>query len=322
MNTSSPSPRADNRAHVPVLLDEVLGCLSPRAGEVVIDGTFGAGGYTRAILDAAPCVVHAIDRDPSAIARAESLAAEYPGRLFAHEGTFGDMRGATGLSAADAVVLDIGVSSMQIDDPARGFSFQKDGPLDMRMSGAGLSAADVVNDYDERDIADILFHLGDERASRRIARRIVEQRAVQPFRTTAQLARAVHDVLPMHGGMKMDTATKTFQALRIHVNDELGELTRALGQALEILKPGGRLAVVTFHSLEDSIVKAFFRARSGRVAGASRHLPGLPPPAPADFKVDAPRGVAPSEAEVARNPRSRSARLRWGVRLSEGGRDA
>jgi 16S rRNA (cytosine1402-N4)-methyltransferase len=315
------SRHSTDAAHVPVLLDEVLRVLEPKDGGVYIDGTFGAGGYTRAILDAAQCTVHAIDRDPSAIARAKEMAKEYSGRLIPHEGCFGSMKdllAVAGVShvdgptpCVDGIVLDIGVSSMQIDQPARGFSFRSDGPLDMRMSASGESAADVVNTYGESELADIIYNYGEERAARRIAKKIVASR---PLKTTADLVRIVHEVLPMHGGLKSDTATRTFQALRIHVNDELGELERALDAAEELLMPGGRLVVVTFHSLEDSKVKNFLREKSGRAPGVSRHVPVAAQKAPPVFIVEKNSGLKPSDAECARNPRARSATLRWGVR--------
>lgn len=297
------------------MLDEVLAVLRPHDGGVYVDGTFGAGGYTRAILSAAACKVYAIDRDPSAIARAREMAKEFSGRLFPVEGCFGGMREllrAAGAEKVDGIVLDIGVSSMQIDDGARGFSFRHDGPLDMRMSGEGLSAADIVNTASEKELADIIFQYGEERASRRIARKIVESR---PLSTTGDLARVVHEVLPMHGGMRTDTATRTFQALRIFVNDELGELDRALEAAEGMLNPGGRLVVVTFHSLEDARVKAFMRERSGRAAGGSRHAPAVAPARAATFAAG--KKMKCTAQEAARNPRARSATLRWAERAAQ-----
>jgi 16S rRNA (cytosine1402-N4)-methyltransferase len=308
------------------MLDEVLSCLEPRAGGVYVDGTFGAGGYTRAILDAAACTVYAIDRDPEAIARAEELAKKYPGRLHPVSGCFGGMKEfleLAGVEHVDGIVLDVGVSSMQIDTPARGFSFRQDGPLDMRMSQSGESAADVVNTASEEDLADIIFHYGDERAARRIAKKIVAARAEKPIETTGDLTRIVHEVLPMHGGIKTDTATRTFQALRIHVNDELGELNRALEAAEQMLLPGGRLVVVSFHSLEDGCVKTFLRERSGRAAGVSRHVPVVQgPKIEPTFTVEKNSGLKPSDAETARNPRARSAHLRYGVRTTAEARHA
>ncbi len=304
--------------HIPVMLAEVLETLRPRAGGVYVDGTFGAGGYTRAILRAVPdCRVYAIDRDPDAIVRAQTMAREFKDRLIPLHGCFGDMESLladAGVTQVDGVVLDIGVSSVQIDTPARGFSFQKDGPLDMRMGLDGESAADVLNNREEREIADIIFNYGEERAARRIAKRIVAARAAAPITRTLQLADIVHSVLPMHGGLKSDTATRTFQALRIFVNDELGELDRALDSAERLLAPQGRLVVVSFHSLEDARVKNFLRDRAGRAANASRHMPVAAEKAAAAFVLDAPAGLKPTEEEIAANPRSRSARLRYGIR--------
>jgi len=321
--------------HIPVMLAEVLDALQPKDGETYVDGTFGAGGYTSAILERADCRVYAIDRDPEAIRRGKALAPRYNGRLQILEGCFGDMPQLLAGAGAekpdekrdgkldgklDGIVLDIGVSSMQINEAARGFSFQKDGPLDMRMSQQGPSAADIVNTAPEKELADIIYTYGEERASRAIARKIVEARNVKPIETTAELARIIHAVLPMHGGIKTDTATRTFQALRIYVNDELGELERALAAAEDLLKDGGRLVVVTFHSLEDGIVKNFFRDKSGKAANVSRHLPqahGVKTPE-APFTVHKSGGVKPSDAETQANPRARSARLRYGIRRRAG----
>jgi len=308
----------DVRAHIPVLLSDVLEQLQPAAGETYIDGTFGAGGYSRAILDAAPCRVIAIERDPTAFASGQTLVAELGGRLILVPTTFSDMEHAAreaGVAHVDGVVLDIGVSSMQLDDPARGFSFLRDGPLDMRMSQDGPSAADVVNTADESDLADILYELGEERRSRAIARAIVKARAEAPITTTKALADIVERVLGRARGDEKHPATRTFQALRIHVNDELGELTRGLEAAERLLVPGGRLAVVTFHSLEDRIVKHFLQERSGKTAGASRYLPE--PSAPArhpSFRIVNTRGFTPNKKETDANPRARSARLRVGIR--------
>lgn len=318
--------------HVPVLLAEVLEHLTPRDGGVYVDATFGAGGYTRALLQAAACTVYAIDRDPAALHRAEKLQAEFPGRLIMCAGCFGDVTellAAHGVTQIDGLVLDLGVSSPQLDEAARGFSFREDGPLDMRMSAAGPSAADLVNTASEADLADIIFTYGEERASRRIARRIVAARALAPITTTRQLAGIVHDVLPMHGGMKTDTATRTFQALRIAVNDELGELDRALDGGLSLLAPQGRFVVVSFHSLEDARVKKFFRQHSSEAAAPSRHLPqavsAQQPLAPA-LRLPVSKPVGASEQEARDNPRARSARLRVAQRtdapLASGGHHA
>lgn len=306
--------------HIPVMLEEVLQTLAPRDGEVYVDGTFGAGGYSRAILQAANCTVYAIDRDPDAIARAQAMARDFQGRLIPLQGCFGDVEellAARGVGKIDGFVLDLGVSSIQIDTAARGFSFREDGPLDMRMSKSGHSAADVVNSASERELADIIFQYGEERASRRIARAIVAARDEKPITTTGELARIIHKVLPMHGGIKTDTATRSFQALRIHVNDELGEIDRALAAGERLLGEGGRLVVVSFHSLEDGRVKNYFRDRSGRTANASRHMPQAhaAPPAPSFF-IEKNSGLSPGAEEVARNPRARSARLRYGTRTA------
>lgn len=312
----------DTHRHIPVMLEEVLRALSPRAGGIYVDGTFGAGGYTRAILETADCKVYAVDRDPDAFARAADMAKEFPGRLFPLQGRFGsiaELLAAVAVKKIDGLVLDVGVSSIQLSTPARGFSFREDGPLDMRMEKTGKSAKDIVNSYDEKELADILFHDGEERAAKRIARRIVAARNEKPVETTRELARLVHDVLPMHGGMKTDTATRTFQALRIHVNDELGELDRALEAAEKLLLPGGRLVVVSFHSLEDGRVKNFMRNRAGKTASVSRHLPVSQASAPAAaFLLERSGGIAPSAEEIERNPRARSARLRYAIRTDAG----
>jgi 16S rRNA (cytosine1402-N4)-methyltransferase len=304
--------------HIPVLLAEVLEQLGPAAGETYIDGTFGAGGYSRAILEAADCRLIAIERDPTAFAGGQALVAAFGGRLTLVPDTFSNMERAAasaGASEVDGVVLDIGVSSMQLDDPERGFSFLRDGPLDMRMSQDGPSAADVVNTYDDEDLADILFELGEERRSRAIARAIVKARAEAPITTTRRLAEIVERVLGRARGDEKHPATRTFQALRIHVNDELGELARALAAAERLLKPGGRLLIVTFHSLEDRIVKHFLQERSGKVDGGSRYLPAPTGPLHApSFRIVNTRGFTPNKKETDANPRARSARLRVGIR--------
>jgi 16S rRNA (cytosine1402-N4)-methyltransferase len=301
-----------------VLLADVVEQLQPVAGETYIDGTFGAGGYTRAILEAAPCRVIAIERDPTAFANGQALVAEFGGRLSLVPETFSNMEEAAASAGAErvhGVVLDIGVSSMQLDDPARGFSFLRDGPLDMRMSQNGPSAADVVNHMDEEDLANILFNLGEERRSRAIARAIVKARTEAPITTTKALAGIVERVLGRARGDEKHPATRTFQALRIHVNDELGELERALEAAERLLVPGGRLLVVTFHSLEDRIVKHFLQERSGKTAGGSRYLPAPSGPASApSFRIVNTRGFTPNKEETDANPRARSARLRVGLR--------
>ncbi len=308
------------RPHRPVMLAEVLAALTPGDAQLIVDGTFGAGGYTSAILDSADCQVMAFDRDPTVAAAATPLLDRYGTRVRLIGEPFSHM--AASLEPGqhvDGVVLDIGVSSMQIDQPDRGFSFQSDGPLDMRMSQtgphAGASAADIVNTLDADPLADILFQFGEERRSRHIARAIVMDRAKTPFTRTKQLADLICRVLKTPKIDGRHSATRTFQALRIYVNDELGELRRGLEAAERILKPGGRLVVVTFHSLEDRIVKDFFRTRAGRTPQGSRHgpIPTQSGPAPT-FELDVARAIPPSDDECALNPRARSARLRWGVR--------
>ncbi len=303
--------------HFPVLLNEVIAHLAPQDGDVFVDGTFGAGGYSRAILAAADCQVIAIDRDPSVLPRAAALSAEFPGRFRLVSGCFGDMEGLLeqiDVSTVDGVVLDIGVSSMQIDQADRGFSFQADGPLDMRMSKDGASAADLVNTLPQDDLADLIFTYGEERHSRKIARAIVAVRADRPITGTKQLADIVERAVPggIHAQKKggVHAATRTFQALRISVNDELGELERGLYAAERLLKSGGRLVVVSFHSLEDRIVKTFLRSRSGGDAGGSRHLPAKQAIATPSFELITRKAVDASADELAQNTRSRSAKLR------------
>jgi 16S rRNA (cytosine1402-N4)-methyltransferase len=298
--------------HVPVLAREVVDALAPRSGGLYCDGTFGAGGYTRAILAADPaCRVIAIDRDPTAIAGGQALVAEMAGRLVLVEGRFGDLdeiAEANGFAPLDGIALDIGVSSMQIDDAERGFSFRFDGPLDMRMERAGRSAADLVNETAEGELADLIYLYGEEHRSRAVARAIVAARREDKITTTKRLAEIVASVVRQSAD-GIHPATRTFQALRIAVNDELGELERALEAAERVLAPGGRLAVVTFHSLEDRIVKRFLADRAGRAAAPSRHAPAMAGAEPT-FTLMGRRPTAPGEAEVAANPRARSAKLR------------
>ncbi|MFT3975310.1 MAG: 16S rRNA (cytosine(1402)-N(4))-methyltransferase RsmH [Amaricoccus sp.] len=302
-------------AHVPVLLHPLIEAVAPVAG-VWLDGTFGAGGYSRALLDAGAARVIGVDRDASALARAAGWAPEFPGLTLA-EGRFGTLdrlAASAGAPALDGVVLDIGVSSMQIDEADRGFSFQKDGPLDMRMGGTGPSAADLVNRLPEAVLADIFYGYGEERASRRIARAIVTDRAKVPFETTLQLAGLLERLLPRPKRGEPHAATRVFQALRIAVNDELGELAAGLAAAERALAPGGWLAVVTFHSLEDRMVKRFLQLRSGAGPRGSRHAPEAEAEAPR-FMLAPKKAILPSEAEVAANPRARSAKLRVARRL-------
>ena len=304
--------------HSPVLLREVMSALAPIEGQDFIDGTFGAGGYTSALLDGGAARVVAIDRDPHAICGGLALLAAHPGRLTLRQGCFRDLEryaAEAGLDSAGGIVLDIGVSSMQIDDPERGFSFQADGPLDMRMSETGPSAADVVNTASEAELADIFFHLGEERRARAIARAIATDRVAKPYTRTSELAGLIERIIGRGREPGRHPATRAFQALRIHVNDELGELRQALVAAEAILMPGGRLAVVTFHSLEDRIVKTFLKERTGREAAPSRHAaPVIVETRPPSFQFVNHRPLSPSEDEIARNPRARSARLRWAVR--------
>jgi 16S rRNA (cytosine1402-N4)-methyltransferase len=295
--------------HVPVLLDEVIAALAIAEGETHVDGTFGAGGYTRAMLSEG-ARVFAFDRDPDAIAQGEQLAALSGGRLTLVPERFSRMRQAlrsNGVEEVDGVALDIGVSSMQLDQAERGFSFQADGPLDMRMSREGRSAADFVNEADEAEIADVIYAYGEEPKSRRIARAIV---AARPIERTGQLAEVVRKAVGHKPGMKKDPATRTFQALRIHLNEELQELEGGLEAAEQVLKAGGRLAVVTFHSLEDRVVKRFMRERSGSVPAGSRHLPARRDTGPAPTFEAVAKPVRAGEAETRANPRSRSATLR------------
>ena len=303
-------------AHVPVLLAPLLRAVAPVAG-TWLDGTFGAGGYARALLDAGAERVIGVDRDPEALGRAAAWAPAFGESLTLVEGRFGTLdaiAAASGAPALDGVVLDIGVSSMQLDQAQRGFSFLRDGPLDMRMGASGPSAADLVNRLPEGDLADLLFQYGEERASRRIARAIVQDRRGAPFTTTLQLAGLIERLLPRPKPGQPHAATRSFQALRIAVNDELGELARGLAAAEAALAPGGRLAVVSFHSLEDRIVKRFLQLRSGSGPQGSRHAPEAQPPAPA-FRLVTRKAVAPEAAEVAVNPRARSAKLRVACRL-------
>jgi 16S rRNA (cytosine1402-N4)-methyltransferase len=306
-------------SHLPVLRDEAVAWLQPQADKNYLDGTFGGGGYAKSILDAARCTLWAIDRDPDAITRGHTLAAAYPGRLHILPGRISELfelLNAAGVTALDGAVFDLGVSSYQIDDSERGFSFRIDGPLDMRMGKTGITAAMLVNTVSESELADMFFQLGEEKASRRIAKTIVERRAKQKFETTADLAAVIRSVVrPDKSGI--DPATRSFQALRIAVNEELAEIEAALTQAAALLAPGGRLVVVSFHSLEDRIVKRFFASAAGRAPSASRHAPAsLQTIARPAFKLLTGSPVTASTAELRGNPRARSAKLRAMERLA------
>ncbi|MGE5270958.1 MAG: 16S rRNA (cytosine(1402)-N(4))-methyltransferase RsmH [Thiohalocapsa sp.] len=304
--------------HIPVLCDTVLAMLAPRDDAVYVDGTFGAGGYSLALLAAARCRVLGIDRDPEAVRRGARLARQHAGRLTLIEGNFGDIERLVAAAAPGPVAgiaFDLGVSSMQLDTAERGFSFRQDGPLDMRMSGAGRSAADLVASLPERELAALIRGLGEERFAGRIAHAIVAARQQKPILRTGELAEIVRAAVPTREP-GLDAATRTFQALRIAVNDELGELDRGLAGAEQVLTAGGRLAVVAFHSLEDSRVKNFLRLRSAGAAARSRHLPPSPTAPPPSFRLLMRRAMRPEAAEIARNPRARSARLRAAERTA------
>lgn len=308
--------------HVPVMLAEVLQALEPHAGARIIDGTFGAGGYSRAILARADCNVLAIDRDINAINAGAALVDASSGRLQLAHGAFSeleDLAKAAGWDSVDGIVLDLGVSSMQLDQAERGFSFQNDGPLDMRMGQEGANAADAVNTLSETDLANVIFRYGEERKSRIVAKRIVEARERAPFIRTKPLADLIADTIGRRQKDKIHPATRTFQALRIFVNRELHELADALFAAERLLHAGGRLVVVAFHSLEDRIVKRFFADRTRTTAGGSRHLP-QETVAPATFTQNRRGTILPSDTEARQNPRARSARLRYAIRSQEASR--
>jgi 16S rRNA (cytosine1402-N4)-methyltransferase len=312
LNLTSPV----STGHVPVLVEEVIHALAPVDGAVMVDGTYGGGGYARAALAVADITLLAVDRDPEAMERAWAHAGKDP-RLVPAAGRFGEIESiilAAGHEKVDGVMLDLGVSSFQIDEAGRGFSFMRDGPLDMRMEKKGPSAAHAVNHLTEGELADIFHILGEEPAARRVARGIVHRRRSQPFVTTLDLADCIERSLGGRRGKPTHPATRSFQALRMWVNDETGELVRALAAAEHVLKPGGRLVVVTFHSIEDRIVKLFLRARSGNEPGASRHVPGTPKGKPPTFEVLQRKAIEPTAAETDANPRARSARLRWALR--------
>ena len=309
MATAQPRHQA---LHLPVLLREVVTALAPADGGLYLDATFGNGGYSEAILEAAACTVMAIDRDPDAIARGEALTTRFGDRMQLLQGCFSDMSSLAGEEAVgtlDGIAFDLGVCSTQLDQPERGFSFRADGPLDMRMSKSGESAEDVVMTLDERALAQILWDYGEERASRRIARAIVRARDETPITTTSQLAAIIHAVMPAQRPGQIDPATRSFQALRIHVNRELQEVEDGLAAAEAMLKPGGIMAVVSFHSLEDRIVKRFLTDRSGGGGRPSRHLPDIERPDPT-FELVQRKPILPTDEEAATNPRARSAKLR------------
>jgi 16S rRNA (cytosine1402-N4)-methyltransferase len=306
--------------HIPVMLSEVLHALEPKSGAIIVDGTFGAGGYSKAILEAAECEVIAIDRDPEAVAAGRALAAKFPGRLKLVAGRFGAMDeivNRQGIEAVDGVALDLGVSSMQLDEPERGFSFMKEGPLDMRMGKEGPSASDIVNELSAGELAEIIGKLGEEGRSRAIAKAIVARRAEAPIETTKELSDIVARVLGRKRDEAKHPATRTFQALRLYLNDELDELARGLSAAERLLKVGGRLVVVTFHSLEDRIAKRFFASRSTPAPRGSRHLPETSDAAFApSFRLLNRHPIEPNQSEIRRNPRARSARLRAAERTA------
>jgi 16S rRNA (cytosine1402-N4)-methyltransferase len=307
-------------AHIPVLMEPVLAALRPADGEIFVDCTFGAGGYSRAILQYAQCRVIGLDRDPDAIAEGQGMVQEFQGRLTLVETAFDQLQtvlNELAIDKVDGVVMDIGVSSMQLDQAERGFSFMRDGPLDMRMAKSGLSAADVVAQFSAEQLADLIYVLGEEPRSRAISRAIVKARGETPILTTLDLVRAVERATgPHRPHLRTHPATRTFQALRIFVNDELGQLAKALLAAEAVLRENGRLAIVSFHSLEDRIAKQFFIQRSGNLPSGSRHLPTpVSGPTPT-FKLPFKGHIGASDEEQARNPRSRSAKLRAGIRTA------
>lgn len=304
--------------HKPVMLAEVLTAMQPKNGEVYVDATFGAGGYTAALLESAECKVYAIDRDPDVRQFAQKLQEKYAGRFCLLMGCFSDMvalLAAEGVAKVDGVVMDIGVSSMQIDQADRGFSFRQAGPLDMRQSQQGMTAAEVVNTLPEEEIADILYRYGEEKQSRRIAKSIVARRVQKPFETTTDLAELIASVL--RGKHEIHPATRSFQALRIFVNRELEELEMALEASEKLLAPSGRLVVVSFHSLEDRIVKNFLKERTGYAESVSRHMPVVTGEVSRSFIQPMKKAVLPQEEETRANPRARSAKLRCAVRLPQ-----
>lgn len=309
--------------HVPVLLAEVLKAIEPKEGGIYVDGTFGAGGYSTAILEAAPCRLIGIDRDPDAIAGAQPLLEKFKDRLELFQGRFSQMEEiitSSGHDKVDGVVLDLGVSSMQLDEGERGFSFMRDGPLDMRMGKDGETAAEIIARLEEKELADIFYRLGEERRSRAIAKAIVKHRQDNEITRTSELAHLVEKVLGRSPKEQKHPATRVFQALRLFINQELQELVDALHAAENILKPGGRLVIVTFHSLEDRIVKRFITQKTGRAARPSRHFPGeIPQEDEPCFQIINRKAVKPKDEEILNNPRARSAQLRAAIRTETPG---
>ena len=310
-------------SHFPVMLPEVLQAINPQDGDVIVDGTFGAGGYSEAFLERSDCTVVAIDQDPNAITRAKELKDKYGERFIFARGQFGDavaLLNEAGFESVDGFVLDIGVSSMQIDQAERGFSFQRNGPLDMRMDTQSndVTAQKIVNQKKEEDLANIIYKYGEERLSRRIAKKICEVRKEKEIKTTNELSDIVQSVVPKNPKKKTHPATKTFQALRIMVNDELGQLEAGLEASQVLLKDGGRLVVVTFHSLEDGIVKRFLDEKSGRQVNQSRHLPSQAPVKKSKiFEVKKRKSIEASKEELQNNARSRSAKMRVAYRTDK-----
>lgn len=303
-----------SQKHIPVMLNEVLQSLAPADGKVYVDATFGNGGYTQAILDSANCKVIAIDRDPNVKQRADEIKGKYGNRFEFYAGCFGNINDLV-KQPVDGIVFDIGVSSMQLDQAERGFSYSKDAKLDMRMSCDGMSAYDLVNKTSEKELADIIYQYGEEKKSRQIANKIVTERQKNPIETTRQLAEIIYQVIHKKPAQP-DPATRTFQALRIAVNDELGELERGLNNGLAILKDGGKMVVVTFHSLEDRIVKKFFNEKAGKKAHVSRYMPEIPENKQNEICQPS-KAILPTKEEIAANSRAHSAKLRYATKISE-----
>jgi len=304
--------------HIPVMLQEVVDSLAPQDGQHFVDATFGNGGYSEALLKIADCTVSAFDRDPDAIRRGKPLVKKYNGRLTLIQSAFAELGASFNQdNQVDGIVFDLGVCSVQLDEAERGFSFRLDGPLDMRMEQTGKDAADIINSYSEKQIANILWQFGEEKASRRIARAIVAARSQAPILRTSQLSHIIHSVMPRPKPGQADSATRSFQALRIYVNQELDQLEQALNASQAALKPGGVLAVVSFHSLEDRIVKQFIKQQSGRSPNPNKYMPQLAEPQKALFSITSAKPTLPSDAEITTNPRARSAKLRVAYRTDE-----